>query len=145
MLNVSMIFPADLATVSVQAGYDVIGEPIRQVLADLGVETDFAAVPASFCDGRFNLSHRGRKLCGLSQWRSAGGPDRSAVVLAHAVIIVRDAPDAAGVLNAVQDIVGDPARFDPARWVSLADVAGELGAATIGEKLTAAFRAGDAW
>lgn len=141
MLNVSLVLSAGMDTLSVQAGYHAVGDPIRAALATLGIETGFGEVAASFCDGRFNLGVRGRKICGLSQWRGAARGERAAVLLAHGVIIARDEPDAAAILNGVQQVAGDASRFDPATWTSLEAVAGAASVDQLHGALAAAFDA----
>lgn len=65
---------------------------LRRALARLDIAAAAQAVEGSFCDGRFNLAVRGRKIAGTAQaWRRIG---TQRVVLAHAVILVSADPAA---------------------------------------------------
>ena len=92
ILQLSLVLPRRNAPVfSMEALYRALCKPLRIALGGLGIETDFGAVPGAFCDGRFNLIHRGRKLAGTAQrWR--GGPPGTGVIggyaLAHALLVV---------------------------------------------------------
>ncbi len=49
---------------------------LRQGFTTLGLETEIGAKPGSFCDGDFNLLHKGRKLVGTAQrWCRAKNGD----------------------------------------------------------------------
>ena len=91
VLNLSLGWPrASAAPVAFDAVYRELGVALTEALKRLGIATSLQPVKGSFCDGRFNLAHRGRKLVGTAQaWRRVGGQP---VVLAHAVIVVSADP-----------------------------------------------------
>lgn len=118
ILLLSLVVPRRGAPVfSIEAFYRALCAPLQLALGDLGIETDFGSAPGAFCDGRFNLLHRGRKLAGTAQrWR--GGPAGTGAVrghvLAHALLIVDpDLSAANAALNRFHVLAGSDQRVDP--------------------------------
>jgi len=64
-------------------------ESLQKTLKDLGFETDIGPVEGSYCDGDYNLILDGKKLAGTSQ-RWVKGPDKSFIILNHAVILITE-------------------------------------------------------
>jgi lipoate-protein ligase A len=91
--NLSLAWPAGGATpADMHAIYAALCDALAAAFARLGVTATPGAVQGSFCDGRWNLAVRGRKLVGTAQaWRRVGGQQ---VVLAHALVIVGADPAA---------------------------------------------------
>lgn len=68
--------------------YQNLCEAIGTALASLGIASEVAPLPGSFCDGRWNLLVRGRKIAGTAQrWQPCADPRAGWAVLAHAVIL----------------------------------------------------------
>ena len=118
ILHLSLALPrGDAPVFSIEALYRALCKPLRIALGGLGIETGLGAVPGAFCDGRFNLVHRGRKLAGTAQrWR--GGPAGTGVIggyaLAHALLVVdHDLSAANAALNRFYALVGSDQRVDP--------------------------------
>ena len=63
-LNVSWLTPVHGA-VSIERSYSAFCEPLIAAMAQLGLAAHCAALPGSYCDGRFNLLVDGRKLAVL--------------------------------------------------------------------------------
>ncbi|MDI3297554.1 MAG: hypothetical protein QJR08_00100 [Bacillota bacterium] len=80
-LNLSIGLRARDGFPSIAEAYELLPAGLLLALAELGVEAGYASVPGSFCDGRWNLAARGRKLAGTAQRRRAG------YVLWHAVLL----------------------------------------------------------
>jgi octanoyl-[GcvH]:protein N-octanoyltransferase len=96
--------------------YRALAAPARIALQGLGVLPEFGHVPGSFCDGRFNLVARGRKLAGTSQrWRArAGGGTHGGYILAHMTLFVEgDMATATRAVNRFQELADGKDRFDP--------------------------------
>jgi lipoate-protein ligase A len=85
--NLTLVWPAPGAGApDATAVYRALCAELAAALARLGVDAVPGAVAGSFCDGRWNLAARGRKLVGTAQaWRRVGGRP---LALAHAVIVV---------------------------------------------------------
>ncbi len=126
----------------IEAVYRALVDPLQAALEALGIETEFGEAPGSFCDGRFNLLHRGRKLAGTAQrWRGglAGVGAGRGYVLAHALVLVEpDLVAATTALNRFYEVAGSERRIDPAAATTLRDCLGEAGLP--GEGLTQALR-----
>src|SRR3546814_11427114 len=75
-------------------------------------------VPGAYCDGKYNLRWRGRKLAGTAACVTRRG--NGAVRLFHASLLVSgsidDDLDAIGRFEAA---LGEPARYDPAAHVTV--------------------------
>ncbi|NWO08537.1 MAG: ligase [Alteromonadaceae bacterium] len=90
--------------------YRLLGAPlIRMLESRFGLEPYFGEVPGSFCDGRYNVVVRGKKIVGTSQiWK--GGPaglrsQRPGYILAHATLLTRiDREQAVSALNAFYEM-----------------------------------------
>jgi hypothetical protein len=91
LLNLSLAWPrANAAPVDFDAVYRELAAALAAAFDRLDITTSLQSVEGSFCDGRFNLAYRGRKLVGTAQaWRRVGGQP---VVLAHAVIVASADP-----------------------------------------------------
>ena len=118
ILHLSLVLPrSDAPAFSIEALYRALCKPLRIALGGLGIETDLGAVPGAFCDGRFNLIHRGRKLAGTAQrWRGgpAGAGAIGGYVLAHALLVVdHDLAAANAALNRFYALARSDRRVDP--------------------------------
>ncbi|EGK08850.1 hypothetical protein HMPREF9374_3188 [Desmospora sp. 8437] len=90
--------------------YRLLGAPlIRMLERSFGLEPYFGEVPGSFCDGRYNVVVRGKKIVGTSQiWK--GGPaglmsKRPGYILAHATLLTWiDREQAVSALNAFYEM-----------------------------------------
>lgn len=131
--NLSLLWPAPSASPSgTDAIYIALCRQLAQALARLGLDARPQAVEGSFCDGRYNLAVRGRKLVGTAQaWRRVDGLP---MVLAHAVLVV-DADPAALTeqANRFEQALG---RGRPYRAEALTSVAMESDAAGDAETRT---------
>lgn len=117
--NLSLVWPAaDDAPAHSTAVYRALCERLAAGLATLGLEASAGEVRGSFCDGRFNLAARGRKLVGTAQaWRRLQGRQ---IGLAHAVIVIdADPADLAQRANAVETALGNDTRYDSAAMTSV--------------------------
>jgi octanoyl-[GcvH]:protein N-octanoyltransferase len=105
--------------------YRLLAEPVREVLREMGVEADYGTVPRSFCDGRYNLVSRGRKLAGTAQrWRGGlpGHPVRGGLILSHLTLFAAgDVGMATEAVNRFLRDVGEEGDFDPRASVSVAE------------------------
>jgi len=119
------------------AVYQSLCRIVVQALRRLSVDSHPAAVPGSFCDGRYNLAVETpaglRKIAGTAQvWRripptadkaSTAGQGAAQVVLAHAVILADiDATQLTHHLNAFEDALGSSMRYQAERVISVRDL-----------------------
>jgi octanoyl-[GcvH]:protein N-octanoyltransferase len=108
--------------------YRMLCEPVRETLASLGLDADYGQVPRSFCDGRYNLVHEGRKLAGTAQrWRGGipGHPVRPGVIVSHLTLWVEgDMAEATLSVNRFLDEAGAEGDFDPAAATTVRQAAG---------------------
>jgi len=75
---------------TMDAAYTELADLIGGLLAPWGLRLKAGEVPQAFCPGRWDLSHAGRKLAGLSQhWARRGG---LATVTTAASLIVEEEP-----------------------------------------------------
>lgn len=119
--NLSLAWPAPTEQPSAStAVYRELAATLAAALARLGLHATAQAVEGSFCDGRFNLAVRGRKLAGTAQaWRRIGGKP---VVLAHAVILCRgDLAAMTAAANRLEAASGGKARFRAEAHASVAE------------------------
>jgi lipoate-protein ligase A len=122
--NLSLAWPAASATpVDTGAIYRALCEELARAFARLGVISEPQPVTGSFCDGRYNLASRGRKLVGTAQaWRRVHG---HSVVLTHAVIVVdADPAELTQRCNAFEAALGSQTRYQAEALTSLALEAG---------------------
>ncbi len=87
------------------ATYRALCAALAAALARLDIHAAPQAVDGAFCDGRYNLAVRGRKLAGTAQaWRRIAAQP---VVLAHAVLVVSADPAAlTAQANELADTLG---------------------------------------
>lgn len=112
-LNIS-ILSRYIAHPGIRETYKAVCRALSDGFATMGLETTLGARPGSFCDGDFNLLHKGRKLVGTAQ-RWAMGSDGSAICLHHCVVLTGGAPDAlCGRAEALYDYAGLPVRYERA-------------------------------
>jgi hypothetical protein len=91
--------------------YAAVCQALAKGFAAVGIDTEVGARPGSFCDGDFNLLHRGRKLVGTAQ-RWAMGADGTAICLHHCVILTGGDPDSlCRRAEALYDHAGKPTRY----------------------------------
>lgn len=118
--NLSLVWATDSAVpTGTDAIYRALCDELAAAFARVGVAADTQPVDGSFCDGRFNLAHGGRKFAGTAQsWRRVAGRP---LVLAHAVIVV-DADPAAltAQANAFEAALGSGRRYRADALTSLA-------------------------
>lgn len=93
-LNLSAAVPARDGFPSIAQAYELLPAGLLLALAELGLRAGYGSVPGSFCDGRWNLVARGRKLAGTAQRRRAG------YVLWHAVLLVSGGERELAAMNA---------------------------------------------
>jgi len=132
--NLSLAWPAPGAMpVDTTGIYRALCDQLAAAFARLGIAATPQPVTGSFCDGRFNLAARGRKLVGTAQaWRRLGGHP---VVLAHAVVVVDADPAALTArANDFEGALGTATRY---RVDALTSVAIEAGHAGIGPRCVA--------
>lgn len=120
--NLSLAWPAGQATpADMHAIYAALCEALAAAFARLGVRTAPQPVPGSFCDGRWNLAARGRKLVGTAQaWRRFGAAQG---VLAHALIVV--SADPAGLTARANALEAELGHGRPYRAEALTSLARE--------------------
>jgi lipoate-protein ligase A len=109
--NLSLLWPASGATPSgTDAIYQHLCGELSAAFARLGLHATPQPVDGSFCDGRFNLAVRGRKLVGTAQaWRRVDGHP---LVLAHAVIVINANPaELTARANAFEAALGSTTRY----------------------------------
>jgi octanoyl-[GcvH]:protein N-octanoyltransferase len=129
VLHLSLAFrPGDAAALTLESVYGALGLPLRNALRRLGVESTWGDVPGSFCDGRFNLVAKGRKLAGTAQrWRARAGatPPGRGAVLAHALLLVDvDRKELTDAVNRFYAAAGVPRHFDPDASITVAECLG---------------------
>ncbi|PTX60307.1 lipoate-protein ligase A [Melghirimyces profundicolus] len=110
-LNLSLFLPRPKEMKwNIDEIYRMLGFPLMRMLErTFGLESCFGEVPGSFCDGRYNVVVRGKKIVGTSQiWK--GGPagltsKRPGYILAHATLLTRiDREQAVSALNAFYEM-----------------------------------------
>jgi lipoate-protein ligase A len=125
VINLAIIHPK-VRGWSLEAGYLLLCDLLRRLLAEYGLQAENGEVPGSFCDGRYNLQVGGRKLVGTAQ-RWAGGSRESAAVLSHACLLVDlDLVEATEKINALYSMCDNPQRFSPDACTSLRECCGSL-------------------
>jgi lipoate-protein ligase A len=118
--NLSLVWPAPQASpVDTSAVYIALCAELSAAFAQLGIVATPQPVTGSFCDGRYNLAVRGRKLVGTAQaWRRVAG---RSVVLAHAVIVVDADPELlTAQANAFEAALGSDTRYHADALTSVA-------------------------
>jgi len=129
VLNLSMVMPRSLLAgqpgTAMELVYDWLCEPVRRTLSTLGIQTAFASVPGSFCDGRFNLVVDNKKIAGTAQaWRGSVA-DGDGHVLAQAALLVDiDVRRIVALVNYFYRLAGSPNQFSHAKTVSVRDCLG---------------------
>ncbi|OYD07442.1 lipoate--protein ligase family protein [Paludifilum halophilum] len=110
-LNLSLFLPRPQKDVwNIDEVYRMLGLPLMRMLRDtFGLDSYFGEVPGSFCDGRYNVVIRGKKVVGTSQvWK--GGPaglvsKRPGYILAHATLLTYiRREEAVSALNAFYEL-----------------------------------------
>ena len=115
-LKISLFLPrGPMGGVGVEEVYRLLCEPVREALRSLGIDSGYGEVPGSFCDGRFNLVHAGRKVAGTAQRWKGVGPGHSrppGYVLAHMILFVEgDLERAIAAVNRFLERAGSTDRF----------------------------------
>ncbi len=102
VLNLELAFTAG-REFSIEAGYRLLTDVIRDALAPHHTDLTSGAIPNSFCDGAWNLSIRGQKVVGTAQRiRPQGSGQRR--ILAHALILTDgEIASGTGAVNALHD------------------------------------------
>lgn len=105
--------------------YRLLCGPVMEALAALKVPVGYGEVPRSFCDGRFNLVSRRRKLAGTAQrWRGGipGHPVREGMILAHLTLFVDgDLPEATRAVNRFLQEAGGKGNFDSDAMITVVE------------------------
>jgi len=114
---VSLLLPRSRSEgLGVENVYHLLCEPVKSALHALGLETGYGEVAGSFCDGRFNLVHAGRKVAGTAQrWKGAGpGSHRNeGYILSHMVLFVEgDLVGATKAVNRFLELAGGRGGFE---------------------------------
>ena len=120
--NLSLVWPAGAATpADMHAIYAALCAALAAAFARLSVTATPQAVQGSFCDGRWNLAVRGRKLVGTAQaWRRFGARQ---MVLAHALINV--GADPVALTNSANLLEAELGQGTPYRADALTSLAHE--------------------
>ena len=119
-LNVSWLTPLNSVT-SIEQGYLAFCQPLLAALAGFGVQAYCAALPGSYCDGRFNLLVAGRKLAGTAQriYGTAQGPAR----LSHAVLhVLPGVVEQLAALNRFLGLAKSAEQMSPEHLICVTDV-----------------------
>jgi len=125
VLNLALVHPR-LKNWSLEDGYRLLCELLRQLLATYGLKAETGEVPGSFCDGRYNLQLGGRKLVGTAQ-RWAGSNRAQAAILAHACLLVDlDLQGATSQINRLYRLCNNPTAFKPAACTTLRQCLGGI-------------------
>jgi len=118
--NLTLAWPAPAqGPAASDAIYRALCAELSAAFARLGISTAPGPVDGAFCDGRYNLAVRGRKLVGTAQaWRRIGGVP---LVMAHAVIVVDADPAALTVrANDFEAALGTGTVYRPQALTSVA-------------------------
>lgn len=84
-LNLAMVLPLQPGF-RLEDGYQLICGALAEALARFDIPTTTGACENAFCDGKWNVLARGRKLAGTAQrWHSGAG---GAVALIHAALLM---------------------------------------------------------
>jgi lipoate-protein ligase A len=89
VVNISLAWrtTTDMATGTTRV-YQALCGLLQEAVEPFDIELTAQPVNGSFCDGRFNLAMKGRKVAGTAQyWQRLGQTEH--VVLAHACLMVR--------------------------------------------------------
>ncbi|MGW8247439.1 MAG: lipoate--protein ligase family protein [Acidiferrobacterales bacterium] len=133
VLNLSLVIPrsllADYPGTSLEMIYGLLCKPIRQTLSTLNINSVFGSVPGAFCDGRFNLVAKGRKLVGTAQvWRGNRAEQTAngdGYVLAQAALLVDvDAQAVTDVVSRFYRLAGRPTQFGSTDIISVRELIG---------------------
>ncbi len=73
VLNLSLIFPEQNNTISIDDGYEAMVFLIKKLLEPYGLSFEDKEIEGSYCPGRYDLSINGRKFAGISQRRLRHG------------------------------------------------------------------------
>jgi lipoate-protein ligase A len=109
--NLSLLWhAASAAPAEPDSVYRWLCAELAGAFAAMAIDLAPQPVAGSFCDGRFNLAHRGAKLIGTAQsWRRVG---RAHVVLAHAVMLIdADTTVLTERCNTFESALGRPQRY----------------------------------
>jgi lipoate-protein ligase A len=142
ILNLSLAYRVrGTAGEHAEAVYRHLCEILREALGTFGLQTHWAAVEGSFCDGRFNLAWgaqgEAQKIAGTAQyWRrvrsdASGSQAPLHAVLAHAVLLVSaDLEEINQRANAFEDAIGSGKRYEAGRLVGVKQALSAAGLAT---------------
>jgi len=119
ILNVTLVWRTEVPAL---AGADDIYRSLCAIVSlpaqQLGIECQTEPVPESFCDGRFNVSIRGRKVAGTAQhWHHS---QDGYIVLAHAMLVVDSDPEILTALaNTLEMDLGSGRTYCPKALTSI--------------------------
>jgi lipoate-protein ligase A len=135
VLNISMVFPHD-RPMSIEAGFQLLTDPLRAFFESLGLPASVGSVPGSFCDGRYNLVVDQRKIAGTAQRR------KKRALLAHAALQINlDLEVICRSINYLNEKIDRVERCQPDAATTVAMASGRVMSATeIEQKLVTFFR-----
>lgn len=112
--------------------FEIFGEVLAGVLRGYGVDARVGAIPGEYCDGAYSINAAGRrKIVGVGQRITRFG------YLLSAVISVRESADVCRALErGYAELALD---FDPATVGSLAEVAPDVAAGEVEDRVVAAL------
>lgn len=101
-----------VAGLTMDAAYAELADLIGRLLAPWRLELEAGEVPLAFCAGRWDLSHAGRKLAGLSQhWARRAG--LATVTTAASLIVAEEPALLARTAERFYALAGAPRRCPP--------------------------------
>lgn len=73
VLNLSLILPESVGTITIDEGYEAMTQFVRDMLAPFNQTIEAREIVGSYCPGRYDLSVNGKKFAGISQRRLRHG------------------------------------------------------------------------
>ncbi len=127
VVNLQLVYPAVAAQplqVSEQH-YLMLCALLQKLFAVFGINTDYQTVSGSFCDGRFNLAHNGRKIAGTAQcWQRLPGVPDAYTVLSSAVILADNPHGLTERANLLETALGSSVRYLPEKTTAVGVLSG---------------------
>lgn len=126
-VNLQLAYPATAAQPmqAAERHYLMLCRLLQKLFAAFGIETGCQAVSGSFCDGRFNLAHRGRKIAGTAQyWQRRPDTDNGYTVLSSAVVVAGDSRGLTERANLFEAALGSGVRYLPEKTVAVKELCG---------------------
>ena len=105
---------------SIEAGFRVLSDPLLRFLESVGLAASVGPIAGSFCDGRYNLAARGRKIAGTAQKRKKTG------LLSHAALQIElDLKATCDSINKLNELLGIDERCRPEAVITLTQALGK--------------------